>query len=232
MAAGPIVAAIGAGRVYGRGGGAVAALADADFAARAGEVVVLRGRSGSGKTTLLNLLGLLDRPTSGRIVFDGVETSAKSDRGLALLRRGALGYVLQDSGVIERMSALRNVMMPALYAGRREGEARRLGQAALDTVELGDKAGRKVGALSGGERMRVGLARALSLSPKLIVCDEPTASLDAETAGLVIQRLVAAADAGSCVMCASHDALVIERARRVVALERGLIVSDSARAPA
>ncbi|MFW6413607.1 MAG: ABC transporter ATP-binding protein [Oceanicaulis sp.] len=232
MPTAPLVAATGASRVYGRGPGAVTALAETDFRASRGEFVVFRGRSGSGKTTLLNLLGLLDRPSAGRIVFDGVETAAQTDRGLALLRRGALGYVLQDSGVIERMTARRNVMLPALYAGRSEADARRLADTALASVDLSDKAARPVGALSGGERMRVGLARALSLSPKLIVCDEPTASLDAETAALVVDRLLAAAGDGACVLCASHDPIVIDAAGRLVSLEAGRIVSDRARAPA
>lgn len=203
------------------------ALINAHFSAGRGEFVVFRGRSGSGKTTLLNLLGLLDRPTAGRVVFDRHDTGARTDRGLALLRRGALGYVLQDSGVIERMSAMRNVMLPALYAGLGERRAYALAERALDSVGLSDKAARPVAALSGGERMRVGLARALSLEPRLIVCDEPTASLDAETAELVISRLIAAANAGACVLCASHDRLVIDTAQRQVALEHGHIVSDT-----
>ena len=228
----PVVSAVQARRVYGRGRETVTALDTATVRFSAGEFAVLRGRSGSGKTTLLNLLGLLDRPSSGRVIFEGRETSAASDRRLALLRRGALGYVLQDSGVIERMSVQRNVMLPALYAGRSEGEARRLALEALAAVELSDKARRPVGALSGGERMRVGLARALCLSPRLIICDEPTASLDARTSVLVVERLCAAAADGACVLAASHDPIVIERGGRTIALEAGRITADSAGAPA
>lgn len=228
----PVVATHNARRTYRRGREEVVALSGATLTFRSGDCVVLRGRSGSGKTTLLNLLGLLDRPDEGQVLFMGRDASPLSDRRRALLRRGALGYVLQDSGVIERMSALRNAMLPALYSGKRDVTARRLAMEALDRVELADKARRPVGALSGGERMRVGLARALCLSPRLIICDEPTASLDAETSHLVIDRLLSAAHEGACVVAASHDPLVIERAGRTITLKSGEIESDTGAVPA
>ncbi|MBI1264344.1 MAG: ATP-binding cassette domain-containing protein [Alphaproteobacteria bacterium] len=221
----PVLQAIGAGRVYGRANAAVPALLDADLAFHRGEVCALRGRSGSGKTTLLNLLGLLDRPTSGRIVFLGKDTSGYSDRRLALTRRGALGYVLQDAGLIENMTAVDNVCLPGFYAGLSARRAREIALRALGDVGLADKAERRVGALSGGERMRVGLARALSLEPQLIIADEPTASLDAETAHAVIDRLARAAAGGACVIAASHDPIVLERATRTVALAHGRVVT-------
>lgn len=228
-----VLRAEGVGRIYHSGKETVAALSGADIAFMAGEVTVLRGRSGSGKTTLLNLAGLLDRPSEGRIVFLGRDTSRLSDRKLALMRRGNLGYVLQDSGVVERMSALANAALPGFYAGLSVGKARKLARAALEAVELGGKIHRPVGQLSGGERMRVGLARALVLSPRLIICDEPTASLDAETANLVIRALQQAAARGAGIICASHDPIVIERADRLVSLAGGRITSDERiRAPA
>ena len=219
-----IVETLGAARRYGGGPEAVLALAPLDFCAGAGEFVVIRGRSGSGKTTLLNLLGLLDRPSQGRLRFLGRYAENISDRQRALLRRGHLGYVLQDSGVIEQMSAIDNVALPALYSGLPAGERTALAKAALDSVGLSDKARRLVGALSGGERMRVGLARALVLNPKLIICDEPTASLDAETSEQVMDRLMLAAREGGCVIAASHDPIVIGRASRTLALEHGRVV--------
>ncbi|MCC5996463.1 MAG: ABC transporter ATP-binding protein [Oceanicaulis sp.] len=222
-----VLRAEGAGRTYKSGKEEVAALSGADLAFNAGEVTVLRGRSGSGKTTLLNLAGLLDRPTAGRIIFLGRDTRRLSDRKLALLRRGNLGYVLQDSGVVERMSALANVALPGFYAGLTVDKSRKLARAALDAVELGGKLHRMVGQLSGGERMRVGLARALVLSPRLVICDEPTASLDAETANLVIGALRQAADTGACIICASHDPIVIERADRLITLAAGRITGDA-----
>lgn len=222
-----VVRAIKAGRAYTGSGAPVTALAEASVDVHAGEVLVLRGRSGSGKTTLLNLLGLLDRPTHGQIIFDGIDTTRASDHKRALLRRGALGYVLQDAGVIERMTALRNVMLPAMYLGRSARQSRKLAEAALSAVGLLDKAQRKVGALSGGERMRVGLARALSVSPRLIICDEPTASLDLETSQIVIAQLRAAVRAGAAVVAASHDPLVIEAADRCLTLEGGHITETA-----
>lgn len=217
------------GRTYQSGKEAVPALSGVNLSFLAGELTVLRGRSGSGKTTLLNLAGLLDRPSEGRIVFLGKDTRRLSERKLALLRRGNLGYVLQDSGVIERMSALANAALPGFYAGLSVGKSRKLARAALEAVELGGKIHRPVGQLSGGERMRVGLARALVLSPRLIICDEPTASLDAETASLVIGALRQAAAEGACIICASHDPIVIERAGRLISLAAGRITADERR---
>jgi len=216
----------GVSRTYCSGREDVVALALADLMFMSGEITVLRGRSGSGKTTLLNLAGLLDRPSEGRVVFMGADTSQLSDRTLALLRRGNLGYVLQDSGVVERMTALNNVALPGLYAGLSVCKARKLAHVALEDVELGSKTHRLVGQLSGGERMRVGLARALVLSPKLIICDEPTASLDAETAVMVIKGLQRASVGGACVIAASHDPIVIERADRIVTLAAGDVTGD------
>lgn len=217
----------GAGRSYGADRNQTPALSAIDLSFRAGELVVLRGRSGSGKTTLLNLAGLLDRPDEGRILFAGQDTTGLNDRRLALLRRGNLGYVLQDSGVVERMSAFGNVTLPGLYSGYSPTRARKLARAALESVALGDKMHRLVGQLSGGERMRVGLARALVLSPQLVICDEPTASLDAETAEMVIRKLQASAAAGACVIAASHDPIVIERADRTISLTAGRVSSLS-----
>lgn len=222
-----VLRAEGAGRAYRSGKEAVTALSGVNLAFMAGEIAVLRGRSGSGKTTLLNLAGLLDRPSEGRIVFMGADTRRLSDRRLALMRRGNLGYVLQDSGVVERMTALDNAALPGLYAGLSIGESRKRARAALESVELGDKIHRPVGRISGGERMRVGLARALVLSPKLVICDEPTASLDAETAIIVIERLRRAAADGACVIAASHDPIMIERAGRIVTLAAGRVTGDS-----
>ncbi|MBV5259261.1 ABC transporter ATP-binding protein [Synechococcus moorigangaii CMS01] len=221
-----ILKAENAGRTYRSGKEEVTALTGAELSFHGGELTVLRGRSGSGKTTLLNLAGLLDRPTEGRIIFLGKDTRRMSDRKLALMRRGNLGYVLQDSGVVERMSALANAALPGFYAGLSPRKSRKLARAALEAVELGPKLHRPVGQLSGGERMRVGLARALVLSPRLVICDEPTASLDAETANLVITRLREAAARGACILCASHDPIVIERADRLITLTGGKITGD------
>jgi putative ABC transport system ATP-binding protein len=226
----PVVRTEQAERTYGTGPEAVAALSAVNLDFMPGEFTVLRGRSGSGKSTLLNLVGLLDRPTGGRIVLRGQETERLNGRKLALLRRKSLGFVLQDSGVIERMTAMMNVALPGYYAGLSMARSRKLAAIALDKVDLADKAGRLVGQLSGGERMRVGVARALLLSPHLVICDEPTASLDADTSRLVVRRLRTAVQDGACIICASHDPLVIERADRLITLAGGEIVEDQRQA--
>lgn len=226
----PLVSARGLARIHPRSDGAVIALDHIDFSARAGDMVAVVGRSGSGKTTLLTLLGLLDRPSAGRILLEGRDVSGLSPGRLARLRRGRIGYLFQDGGLIERMRVLDTVLLPMRY-GRIASETRKTrAMAALDAVGLADKAARRVEELSGGERQRAGLARALAPEPALLICDEPTAALDKNTSELVATRLRAHADAGGCVIVATHDPLILPHAHRVVAFEAGRVVPDTATA--
>lgn len=200
------------------------ALRDVSLNVRAGEFVVVRGRSGSGKSTLLNLFGLLDRPTDGDILFLGEPTRRLSTPRLNRLRRRVLGYLFQDGGLIERMSVLDNVCLPLRYGGMNARLAARQAMEALEMTGIADKAARRVGQLSGGERLRVGLARAVAGRPAILICDEPTASLDAENAELITGLLKTAARSGAAVVTASHDPVVIARAGRLISLERGRVM--------
>lgn len=222
--AGPVLHGQGLTRRYRSEGGDVLALDQVDIAVSAGEVLVLMGHSGSGKTTLLSIMGLLDRPDSGRLDMFGKDTARWGWGRLARWRRGRIGFLFQDAGLIERMPVIENVILPMRYAG--VPASRRLAQArsALERVGLGDKARRMVGTLSGGERQRVGLARALATEPRLLVCDEPSASLDKGTTGLVAELIRERADAGAAVVLATHDPLLLPIADRVLHMERGRFV--------
>lgn len=221
-----VVSARDLGRTFSdRSGRTVDALKGVAFDLVGGEFVVVQGPSGCGKSTLLNLVGLLDRPTQGSLKVAGVEVSQLDAHNAAGLRRSYVGYLFQDAGLIEPMTVLQNVELPLAY--RDVGRSERRGRAleALRNVGLDEAAAAQVGILSGGERQRVGLARALAIDPAILICDEPTASLDADTSRAVVETLIDRARKGRAVVCSSHDPLVIERADQTIRLDRGLQVS-------
>jgi lipoprotein-releasing system ATP-binding protein len=161
-----------------------------DLEIQQGEIVALTGPSGAGKSTFLHLLGTLDVPTRGRIHFDGEDVFERGEEGLAAFRNETIGFVFQSHHLLPEFTALENAMMPGLI--RREGraEARRRAAAMLERVGLGDRLEHRPGELSGGEQQRVALARALSLSPRLLLADEPTGNLDPQTADGIHALLV------------------------------------------
>ncbi len=161
-----------------------------DLEIRQGELVALTGPSGAGKSTFLHLLGTLDVPTRGGIRFDGEDVFARGEEGLAAFRNETVGFVFQSHHLLPEFTALENAMMPALIRREGRGEARRRAAAMLERVGLGDRLEHRPGELSGGEQQRVALARALSLSPRLLLADEPTGNLDPQTADGIHALLV------------------------------------------
>jgi putative ABC transport system ATP-binding protein len=222
--AGPMLEAHALARDYRVGDEVVHALRGIDLAVARGELVAVRGRSGSGKTTLLNLLGGLDRPTSGTVVLDGTEVSALDERGLINLRRHAVAYVFQGFGLLPFLSAAENVELP-LRLVRAEPRARdqHVGQL-LDLVGLGHRGRHRPHELSGGEQQRVAIARALANRPKLLLADEPTGQLDSETGRTIMALLrdVVRAE-GVTAVVATHDPLMLDVADRVIELRDGRI---------
>lgn len=211
-------------RRFGSADGEVIALDAVDLDLHPAQFVSVLGPSGCGKSTLLNLLGLLDRPSSGRLEIAGIDVLALDDRETGAMRRANIGFLFQDAGLIDRMSVLDNVLLPLHYRNRPRIAA--MAQARLAIAELGldHRSSALVDTLSGGERQRVGLARILAIRPRLIVCDEPTASLDEANSLLMIKHLMACAGEGALVICASHDPLVLARAHLRLAMSRGQIV--------
>ncbi|MEU5715934.1 ABC transporter ATP-binding protein [Streptomyces sp. NPDC020403] len=224
-AGGPMVRVENLHRSFGTGATAVHALRGVSFEVPRGELVALKGRSGSGKTTLLNLVGGLDSPDEGRITVDGTVLSELGEDGLLELRRERIGFIFQSFGLIPILSAAENVGVPMRLrkADPREREERVA--LLLSLVGLADHARQRPGELSGGQQQRVAIARALANRPALLIADEPTGQLDAET-GLAVMELLRAVVRGEgvTVLVATHDPQLLGFADRVLELSDGHIV--------
>jgi putative ABC transport system ATP-binding protein len=218
----PMVSARALSRSYGSPPNLVHALHEVSFDVAPGEMVAVVGRSGSGKTTLLNLIGGLDRPEAGTVWVDGVEVTALDDTGLSRLRRETVSYVFQSFGLLPGLTAAENVGVPLRL--RRTPVAEREERAALllDLVGLADHSLQRPGELSGGQQQRVAIARALACSPRLLVADEPTGQLDAET-GLAVMGLLRGIveSEGVTAVVATHDSVLVSLADRVLGIADG-----------
>lgn len=212
-------------RRYRKGDEWIIPLEDADFQMAAGEFVSLMGASGSGKSTLLNLIAGIDRPDSGRIMVGDTEITTLSRKRAADWRAGHLGYIFQTHNLIPVLTAYENVELPLLLLPLSRRERRRRVQVALEAVGLIDRAGHYPRQLSGGQEQRVGVARAIVAGPTLIVADEPTGSLDAQTSRQIQQLLVTLnRDLGMTMLMVTHDASVAAIAGRRLVLENGQVV--------
>jgi lipoprotein-releasing system ATP-binding protein len=186
------------------------------------EVVALVGASGVGKSTLLHLVGALDRPAAGRVLFQGEDLFARTEAGLARYRRQEVGFVFQFYNLLGEMTALENAMLPALLMRRPSGEARERAATALGVVGLSDRLQHRPGELSGGEQQRVAIARALMNGPKLILADEPTGNLDPKTSEVIYDLfLQLQAERGIAFLIATHNPDLARRADRVYRLVEG-----------
>ncbi len=223
----PLLSASGLTRVYVSGEERVVGVREATLSLAPGELAVLAGPSGSGKTTLLNLIGLLDRPDAGRLELLGEDVSTLDDRGRARLRREKLGFVFQSHQLVPVLSAEENVALALWIRGLAEETCRTRARAALAAVGLSGMEGRRPDAMSGGQRQRVAVARAIVGEPALVLADEPTASLDSETAARLLDLFDALhAEKGIAFLFSSHDPRIVERVPRRIRLVDGLIVSD------
>ncbi|MCX5006945.1 ABC transporter ATP-binding protein [Streptomyces sp. NBC_00638] len=212
-------------RSYGTGAAAVHALRGVSFDVPRGELVALKGRSGSGKTTLLNLVGGLDEPDEGRVLIDGLDLSALDENGLLGLRRDRIGFVFQSFGLIPILTAAENVGVPLRLRRAEAREREERVELLLSLVGLADHAAQRPGELSGGQQQRVAIARALANNPALLIADEPTGQLDAETGHAVMELLRAVVRSERVTaLVATHDATLLDLADRVLELSDGEIV--------
>jgi putative ABC transport system ATP-binding protein len=211
----------GIAKFFQRGASTVRALDGIELEIEPGEFVALEGPSGSGKTTLLQLLGALDRPSAGDIVFEGRDLAALRDRELAELRLRSFGFVFQQFNLIPTLTAAENVEVKLAPAGGGREKALQM----LDEVGLAGRADHLPAHMSGGEQQRVAIARALSVDPRVVLADEPTGNLDSATGGEIIELLAGlAAEHGSTVIVATHDAGLAARAPRRLAMRDGRFV--------
>ena len=193
-----------------------------------GEIVSIMGASGSGKTTLMNLIGLLDRPTSGEVRYDGADAAGASADRLADIRNHAVGFVFQQFFLLPRLTARENVELPLTYRGVGEAERRRRASAALAKVGMAKREHHRPQALSGGERQRVAIARAIVGEPRLILADEPTGALDTKTGAEVMALFQTLnRESGTALVIVTHDPQVAAQCPRRVVMSDGVLVQDS-----
>ena len=204
------------------------ALRGVDLSIQNGEFTALVGPSGSGKTTLLQLIGCLDRPSSGRVYINGKDVSKLNRNQRADIRRGTIGYVFQFFALIPTLTAYENIEMPLLLIKQHASERRERIKQLLEWVDLSDRAHHRPDQLSGGEQQRVAIARALSTEPSLILADEPTANLDTSNGKQIMEIMTRLnQETGVTFVFATHDPRVIKYARRVITLRDGLIIENA-----
>jgi putative ABC transport system ATP-binding protein len=223
----PVVRLRDVTKSYGEGNAKTQVLRGVSFDIAAGELLALVGQSGSGKSTLLNIIGGLDRPDAGEVEVLGVDTQRANDGHLARMRNESIGFVFQGFNLLDHMNVLDNVTIPSAFS--RDGkDVEGRGREALRRVGLADFAHRRPGELSGGQKQRVAIARALFSSPKLLLCDEPTGSLDSDTGKEVIDffRELNAKD-GVTLVIVTHERRISSVAKRVIAMRDGAIVETT-----
>ena len=212
---------------YHQGAATVRALDGVNLEINAGEFAAVVGRSGSGKTTLLDLVGLLMRPTAGRILIDGEDTARLSDGRRATIRGRRVGFIFQEYNLLPALSVLDNVLLPLRYTGAGQKAGRQRALQLLETVGLGDRLGHRSDQLSGGQQQRVAIARALVNRPTLVLGDEPTGAVDTETAGqlLVLMRALNREE-GVTFVIVTHDLELAASMDRVIRLRDGRVIAD------
>jgi len=222
----PVIDATNLTKIYQMGEVEVRALAGVSVTIRRGEMLAIMGPSGSGKSTLMNLLGCLDRPTSGEYFLDGEMVSKMKDDQLASVRNRKVGFVFQSFNLLPRSTALSNVELPLRYSGVTRGRVSRA-KAVLEDVGLGDRIYHRPTELSGGQQQRVAIARALVNNPSIIMADEPTGTLDSKSGKEIMALLLQLnKDQNKTVIIVTHDPLIAEQTRRIIRLMDGLIEAD------
>ena len=229
----PLVSFTSVTRSYGEGGGLVRALAGVDLDINRGEFIAIMGPSGSGKSTAMNIIGCLDRPTSGSFRFLGVEVNGLTQDQRALLRRNFIGFVFQGFNLLNRTTAIENVELPLIYRGMPRAERREKAIRALHLVGLSGREHHTPGELSGGQQQRVAIARAIVTDPLLLLADEPTGNLDTARSREIMELIARLnAERGITVVMVTHEADMAAYAHRIVRFTDGLIASDESRVAA
>ncbi|KCZ71779.1 ABC-type antimicrobial peptide transport system, ATPase component [Candidatus Methanoperedens nitroreducens] len=204
----------------------VPVLHDINLAVSEGEFAAIMGPSGSGKSTLMNLIGCLDRPTTGKIIIGDRDTSILSDMELALIRGKKIGFIFQTFNLVSRLSALKNVELPMVYQDIPKGQRIRRAKILLEMLGLGDRTDHKPAELSGGQRQRVAIARALANEPEILLADEPTGNLDSKTGKEIMQIFSKLHNDGRTILMVTHDNGLAQNCDRIIRLKDGRIEDD------
>jgi ABC-type lipoprotein export system ATPase subunit len=226
----PLIQTDGLGKTFSRGTQRLPVLSDVTLCIERGELVAIMGPSGSGKSTLLNILGCLDRPSTGSYRLAGESAGNLGARELAALRNRHIGFVFQSFHLLPRLTAVQNVELPLAYAGVSARERRKRATELLDRLGLAERALHLPHQLSGGQQQRVAIARAIANQPALILADEPTGSLDSRSGQAILALFESLNRSGVTLVMVTHDAAVARHTRRIIAVHDGRIVSDRANA--
>jgi putative ABC transport system ATP-binding protein len=221
-----LIHAVNLTKIYPSGSRRIHAVNAVSLDVAGGEFIAIMGPSGSGKSTLLNLLGLLDRPTSGRLEFNGEDVTHLSADRRALLRNRYIGFVFQEYNLLPRSTALENVELPLVYGEIPAAERKRRAETALEKVGLADRGEHWPAQLSGGEQQRVAIARSMVLDPELVLADEPTGALDSRTGQEILGLFEQLNGAGCSIILVTHDAEVAAYAHRTIAYSDGMLLGD------
>ncbi len=211
------------------GGVDITVLSDVSLTVRAGELIAIMGPSGSGKSTIMNMLGCLDRPTSGSYRFEGREISSLTDDELASIRNVKIGFVFQTFNLLPRFSALKNVEVPLIYSGVPARLRKERAMPMLRQVGLADRMQHKPTELSGGQQQRVAIARALVNHPMLLLADEPTGNLDSRSGEEILNILIGLNQQGVTIIIVTHDQNIAARCKRIISVKDGQIIDDRVR---
>ncbi len=225
----PVIQIEGITKVYGESEAQVHALAGVNLQVEKGEFVAIMGPSGSGKSTLMNILGCLDRPTSGTYLLDGEDVSQMSKNELAAIRNRKLGFIFQSFNLLPRLSAKSNVMLPMLYNQEQDiptAEAEARAVTALESVGLKERINHQPNQLSGGQQQRVAIARALVNNPSVIFADEPTGNLDSKSSVEILELIHKLHAEGATIVMVTHEPRIAQQAGRVICVMDGLILDN------
>ena len=204
----------------------IKALRGVDIKINKGEYVAIMGPSGSGKSTLMNIIGCLDTPSAGKYILNGTDVSKLDDNALAQIRNKEIGFVFQTFNLLPRYSALENVMLPLIYAGKNKNEREKRAEEVLEEVSLSDRISHKPNELSGGQRQRVAIARALVNKPSIILADEPTGNLDSKTSIDIMNLFSEIHSQGNTIILVTHEEDIAKYAHRILRLRDGMIEAD------
>lgn len=223
----PLISCTGITRVYNVGSEKVYALAGVDVDIHRNEYMSIMGPSGSGKSTLMNIIGCLDSPSDGLYMFEGESVHTMDDDQLATIRNRKIGFVFQTFNLLPKLTALRNVELPLIYANIPRDDRMEKAQIALDKVGLSDRVKHKPNELSGGQRQRVAIARALVTNPSIILADEPTGNLDSKSGEEIMKLFDELHDAGNTIILVTHEGYIADHADRTITILDGKINKDT-----